>query len=373
MPWGQRPPKEAYPRMQLVAQLVTQPGETLPWGQRPPEEAYPRVKLTTSLAILGTARVVQQQKYDWQTNTTLECPPCKLYALDALCVLLTQRKTWKWLIESTIGAVCANATYPLVCCWIQNKPAVANLTLVFAQVVAFVILNSVEYSVLSHSSPAIRGQAVCLFTTCYIVFFVCCSSLILLHILVPNRFAGTNKSCEGTEIEFTLVTIGAATVLRFSLAVLLQMPCLKVYSVRIPSTHMGPCRLVCGSLCSVILIVQGLTLHIYASLHEINASTAMLAYFVAFPLLTYLQIHTEAANQESVWNLWSNFLFVFVVGLMFVWPLCMIDAGLITQQSTATMSCIGVTLTTIGASVLFLTLSAVTSPPMRSFDYMYSY
>ena len=65
--------------------------------------------------------------------------------------------------------------------------------------------------------------------------------------------------------------------------------------------------------------------------------------------------------------------YFFVVGLMFVWPLCMIDAGLITQQSTATMSCIGVTLTTIGASVLFLTLSAVTSPPMRSFDYMYSY
>jgi hypothetical protein len=324
--------------------------------------------------ILGAKQDKRQHGYPWQENNLLlECPPCRLHGFDAAYVLLTQRNTWLKLIESIVAVICVNVTHPLVCCWIQHKPMVANVTIVCIQILTFVLLNSVEYSVLSHTASSIRGQAMCLFIFSYIFFFVCCSSLIMIDTLVTHDHESAKKSCRRQEIEFTVITTIAATIIRFATTTLFRIPCLRVYSVRVSSTRMSHCQLICGSLCSIVLIVQGITLHIYAALEEINTLTSILAYIVTMPSLYYLQRHREPANEECVWNMWTTFMFVFIPGMSLSWPVCMLDAGFVTQQSTVTACCIGVVLTIIGSYILFRTISAVTLPPKRSFDYMYTY
>ena len=324
--------------------------------------------------ILGAKQDTRQYGYPWQENNLLlECPPCRLHGFDAAYLLLTQRNTWLKLIESIVAVICVNITHPLVCCWIQHKPMVANVTIVCIQIFTFVLLNSVEYSVLSHTASSIRGQAMCLFTFSYIFFFVCSSSLIMIHTLVPHNNESAEKSCRRQEIEFTVITTIAATIIRFATTTLFRIPCLRVYSVRVSSTRMSDCQLICGSLCSIVLIVQGITLHIYAALEEINTLTSILAYIVTMPSLYYLQSHREPANEECVWNMWTTFMFVFIPGMSLSWPVCMLDAGFVTQESTVTACCIGVVLTILGSYMLFRTISAVTSPPKRSFDYMYTY
>ena len=260
------------------------------------------------------------------------------------------------------------------CCWLAHPPTHVQTAPMVVTVLAFIMLNSVEYEVLSHSSSTIRTQAILLFTCCYLVFFITTSSLVLLHILRPSVVYST---CGPTGIWFVGYATVAATILRFSVPFLQHVSCVGESASRLTYQHMSTTCLVFNTICSALCIVVGVSSHIYASLQEPFAIAAALPYVLAAPLVVCVSSCKDAANPSCVWNMWSLFLYVYVCGISVAWSSCMWETGRV-RGDTAMVSIAGVVFTIAGMSMFYSSIASINSPGRRadlssSQPYMYTY
>jgi hypothetical protein len=281
------------------------------------------------------------RRYTWDNNCSL--PPCKLVLREIVHNCLGHRATWHRVVETVAAIMCAYSTHTLLLCWIENKPSNQSLFFCSLLIMAFIMLNSVEYSVLTHISASIRTQAIFLFAISYTVFFSLTSALFIVHTIQDTTVCGQ------AEIAFGVVTTLAATIIRFTVPLIQEVCHVNGSSQYTTRARMHTTQLVCLSVVASAFLVAGLSIHLYAILVQPFAAFAMAPYLVSVPLLTCIGRGVQRANPECVWSMWSWFTYVYSCVLTVSLPACFYQAGLVTYQvemlSTTAVFCTGVGLT----------------------------
>lgn len=307
--------------------------------------------------------------------TELECPTCMSHYSDVIALHFVQVSTWHCIIDIVAAIACALASYRVACCWIESMPYISTATPLVLSLIPFVLLNTVEYSVLSNESHRIRAQAIVLFSGCYLFFFVCFMS----HLIATWTLAVENdpEPCLRVELEGIMTIMIAATSIRFCRPSLESLQCLSNKRITTKSpTHSTPV-LVCLSILSAFFIVLGATFHFQAAL-ENNfgiATSSPLVYMLATPLLMCLAAHRDPRNTACVWNTWSRFFNSYVYAISVAWPICLYVTDELTY-SEARYSILGAIFTIVGFRILHNTVrsTVLAVHPSRSAGvYMHLY
>ena len=282
-------------------------------------------------------------RYPWDSNCILQLPPCKLVLAEIVYNWFRHRATWHRIVETLAASMCAYGTHMLLLCWIENNPSRQSMFVCSLLIMAFVMLNSVEYSVLTHTSAGIRAQAIFLFAISYTTFFVLISAIIIVQTIAGST------ACGQAELVFAMLITAAATLIRFTVP-LLQQACHLNGSAQYPTqSHMHTTQLVCVSILACAFLVAGMSMHLHAILVQSFAAFTMLPYLVSVPLLTCIGRGVQRTNPECVYGMWSWFVYVYSCVLTVGLPACFYQAGLVTYQvemlSTSAVFCTGVGLT----------------------------
>ena len=310
-----------------------------------------------------------RRSYPWDNNCVLQLPSCKLVVHEWLCNCLAHRATWHRVVETTAALGCAHSTLRLLACWVEATPSRQKMLMCSLLVTAFVMLNSVEYSVVAHTSARIRCQAIVLFTTSYAVLFATTGALSFLYV-TPGA-----SRCAEPEALFGVGTILMATLVRFGVPLLMH-GCELTGSTRSPrQTQMSTTRLVTLSIFGTALLVLGLNLHLYATWLQTFAAVAVIPYLMAVPLLWAIRSGTQPGNPECVWNMWNCFVYVYASAISLGMPTCFYQSGDLTSQvrtlSTVAVLCSGLGLTLFSWCCVPAFSGGYTR--QSTLDYMYNY
>lgn len=310
-----------------------------------------------------------RRSYPWDNNCVLQLPSCKLVVHEWLCNCLAHRATWHRVVETTAALGCAYSTLRLLACWVEATPSRQKMLMCSLLVTAFVMLNSVEYSVVAHTSARIRCQAIVLFTTSYAVLFATTGALFFLYV-TPGA-----SRCAEPEALFGVSTILMATLVRFGVPLLMH-GCELTGSTRSPrQTQMSTTRLVTLSILGTALLVLGLNLHLYATWLQTFAAVAVIPYLLAVPLLWAIRSGTQPGNPECVWNMWNCFVYVYASAISLGMPTCFYQSGDLTSQvrtlSTVAVLCSGLGLTLFSWCCVPAFSGGYTR--QSTLDYMYNY
>ena len=283
------------------------------------------------------------------TNTLLQPPPfCLSFPEVARLV-----SSWDSVVAKVAALACVHATYRIVCCWLEQPPSLSATLPFCLPIFAFVLLNSIEYSVLSADAHHIRKQAITLVTFCYLIFFV---GFVWRLLLEEDR-------CKRVDLYFVATLIISGSLLRFARPMLYALQCVETPRLAPRDLHFDTWVLILACVWSALLIVAGASLQLMAILYSkhIIVVTIPLPHAISLPILWCVHQSQQADNPECVWVGWYRFLATYLYGISVAWPLCLSAVGWLQDWETVRAT-IGVFCTIVGCRVAYHAICLVSKP-----------
>jgi hypothetical protein len=281
----------------------------------------------------------------------LKWPPMSCPAVD-----------WDVVLAKVVALVCVHATYTIACCWLARPPSISAILPLCLPISAFVLLNSVEYSVLSSDSDLIRKQAITLVTFCYLIFFVG----FVWRLLLPE------ERCRRADLYFVATTIITGSMLRFVRPMLLASQCVNTQHLVPRDLHFDTWVLILACVSSALLIVTGATLQLMAILDSkhIIAVTIPLPHAMSFPILWCVDQSQRGDNPDCVWAGWHRFLATYLYGTSVAWPLCLSAVGWLRYSETVEAT-VGVLCTIVGCRMAYHAICLVSKPSYSNYMHLH--
>jgi hypothetical protein len=258
----------------------------------------------------------------------LRPPDCLcMQSLHQMCAT-TGIELWTGLVHRVSAVISACALAALANCWLSHRPVSLDLACVGASLLAFALLNSIEYEAITTHDTAMRQKASILIALCYFVFLATVARAIWDPPLDQSMTQGMTchtSCCRSALGVFAMLLMCSASLLRFGtkgFEALFERSGAQSQPIR-PPAWVTVVAAIVAALC-LVTGMSNIGLAVYGERGSGAALATLLPLAIGSTCILLVAVQLRAASvPSSVWTAWIGFLPTCTYTFSVLLPMCM--------------------------------------------------